>query len=353
MLIIDGRKFMDTFCNSNRMFMKQITFFSLFIFGVSACCFAQQDSAAYRENNNTLLPVLPIAKEPRFLVNIHSGYAFGLGSTFKFYPDDIRSISVIKTDNNTPLKSTSYSNPSKGLGDGFRIGAGFSYILNDFINLGMDLDYFESTISKVRDSSYRQTTANPPMGEPDDYSYSERTKISYDATLLTLTPHITFKAISRPKWFIYNKLGAVITFRPNSLEHDVTDITIRKGWQGFFKDSASKISTKYDWGIKNPAVGFMGAFGMQVKIAERIRAFGELQFSHIVFVVRKRTLMDFTVDGADMKNTLPVSVKEIEFVKSFTTDFSNSNPNQPSQTLIQRIPITYIGMQFGIAYQIR
>ena len=32
----------------------------------------------------------------------------------------------------------------------------------------------------------------------------------------------------------------------------------------------------YDWGIRNPSVGFMGGIGAQIRLTEKIRAFGEL-----------------------------------------------------------------------------
>ena len=95
-------------------------------------------------------------------------------------------------------------------GMGLKFGFGASYIVNDFINIGLDFDYFNSTIYKYRDSSYRQTNIVNGPNNTDEYFYSERNTIAYKATLLSLTPNITFKAISGPKWFLYNKLGAVI-----------------------------------------------------------------------------------------------------------------------------------------------
>jgi len=325
----------------------------LLLAAISFNCFAQKRTPILTMQNDSILHELSLLKEPRLLLNIHGGYAMGLGSTFKFYPDDVSAISVIKAGNGIPQKSISYSNPSKGLGDGFRIGAGLSYILNDFINIGIDLDYFKSTIYKTRDSSYRFTNPTPAMGEPDESSYTSRKTISYNATLISLTPNITFKAIAKPKWFIYKKLGLVLTFRPNSLQEDINDINFRQAWQGFIKDSASREVNKYEWGIKNPALGFMGSIGMQIKVAPRIRAFGELQFSHIVFIVKKRSLTEFSVNGTDLKNTLPVSDRELEFVKSYTTNFLNRNPDQPSLALVQRIPITYVGAQMGLAFQLK
>ena len=236
-----------------------------------------------------------IKSEPRFYVNVHTGYSMALGSTFKFYPDDVSSIVMKMVDNNVISKDVAYSAPRRGLGEGLRVGAGLSYVLNDFINIGLDIDYFKSTIRKIRDSSFNQLYTTGTIAE---YSYSERYTISYDATLLTFTPNITLKAISRPKWFLYNKIGAVITIRPNSIEHDTRRSNATTSWQGGFKkDSAGYTDTRYEWGIKNPSLGFSGALGAQVKITEKIRVFGEVQFSHIVFVVNRRKTTNYNVDG--------------------------------------------------------
>jgi len=298
-----------------------------------------------------ITPQIKIGKEPRFFLNVHAGYSVGLGSTFKFYPDDVRAIVVRQDGNAAPVKTIEYSNPTKGLGDGFRFGMGGSYVINDFMNINLDFDYFKSTIQKFRDSSSHQVNQPVSNNSADEFFYAERNTTSYAATLLSFTPSITFKAIAKPKWFLYNKLGAVITFRPNSLQEDRTDVQTRMGWQGFYKDSSSSTLKKYEWGIRNPAFGFMGAFGGQVKLKNNLRLYAELQYSHIVFVIKKRTLTEFKVDNKSMENSLPRSIREIEFVPSFSSD-SNNDPNRPSQTIVQRIPISYIGLQAGICLQL-
>jgi hypothetical protein len=330
--------------------MKKITSVLLMI-SLVAAGFSQKKYTGNKKLSDTAFPVIKIKNEARFLLNVHTAYSMGLGSTFKFYPDDVSAIFVEQIGNSSERKKVSYANPSKGLGDGFKFGFGGSYILNDFINVGIDFDYFKSTIEKNRDSSYYFKNPDAGSGMIDEYSYKEKNTISYKATLLSITPSITFKAISRPKWFLYNRLGMVITFRPNSLQNDVTYVNTRTGWQGFYKDSASTTVKKYEWGIRNPAFGFIGTFGGQVKVSEKIRIFAEAQFSHIVFVIRKRTLTDFIVDKKHLENTFPVSIRELEFVKSFSTSYNN-DPNRPSQTVIQRIPISYIGLQIGMIFQL-
>ncbi|MEP7141891.1 MAG: hypothetical protein ABI707_03420 [Ferruginibacter sp.] len=333
--------------------MKKITLITLLI-AFALHGFSQKKSRKYSVINDTSSVAIHIVKEPRFLINIHSGYAIGMGSTFKFYPDDISAITVTQVGYNTPAKTATYANPTKGLGDGFKFGFGGSYIINDFINVGLDFDYFNSTIKKYRDSTFHQT--NIPVPSPliaDESYYSEHNTLSYDATLLSLTPNITFKAISRPKWFLYNKVGAIITFRPNSIQNDVTQVQTSMGWQGYYKDTSTNITKKYEWVINNPAYGFLGAIGAQVKVADKFRAFAEVQFSHTVFVIHKRTLTDYVVDKQHIEGSFPVSMRELEFVKSFSSNASGSDPNKPSQTIVQRIPIDYVGLQVGLTYQLK
>lgn len=310
-------------------------------------CFGQQ------KLNNSLskdsFPVIKIGNEPRFYINIHGGYAWSLGSTFKFYPDDITSIKVQQVENFPESRDVRYKEESKGLGEGFRFGVGLSYIINDFVNVGIDIDYSESTISKVRDSSFlKKETMN---GNVDELMYNEKYKISYDATLLTFSPNITFKAISRPKFFIYNKIGAIVIFRPNSIQLESQDGVYKMGWQGFFRDSSVFNEKRYEWGLKNPAFGFMGAIGAQVKLTEKTRAFVELQFTHVLFKVRNRVLTNYKIDGKEMVNTLPLSAREIIFKNSFSSDAISHDPDKPSVAIYQRFPITYVGLQFGIAYR--
>ena len=328
-----------------------LTFFS--VVAISVFCQQQQYHRKPIAPLDSTMPIIKIVKEPRFTFNLHSGYSMGLGSTFKFYPDDISSIVVTQDGANPPNKTITYNNPTKGLGDGFKFGFGGSFILNDFINLGIDFDYFNSTIKKYRDSSFQQMNMSNNPGISGKYKYAERNITSYKATLVSFTPNITFKAISRPNWFLYNKLGAIITFRPNSMQDDITNSTTSTGGQGFYKDSSNTVVKKYKWGIKNPAFGFMGAFGGQVKVGNNVRLFAEVQFSHIVFVIKNRMLTDYVVDDKHLENTFSTSQREVVFVKSFTDNPNDINPNAPTQTIIQRIPITYIGLQVGIAFQLK
>lgn len=323
------------------MNMKNVTLFFPAILFLTAAGFGQ--------NKDSTDPV-KLQKEPRFVLAVHSGYAVALGSTFQFYPDNITNIAVNMPNGGTPGKQVTYRSQTKGLGEGFRYGAGISYVINDFLNVGLDFDYFKSTISRTRDSSV-QSTQLMPNGVMGNNNFIESNTISYTARLLTISPNVTFKAISRPTFFIYNKIGAVVVLRPNAIQHEVVRDSWAANWQGYVRDSASATASRYNWGIQNPALGFMGAIGGQFKVTEKIRAFVEVQFTHVLYVIKNRVLTNYIVNGREMVNSLPLSAREVIFEKDLTTNVSASNPNQPTATVTQRFPLTSVGLQAGLAYR--
>ena len=329
--------------------MKKVTFLTLCLFATSVLCTAQESKENVKSYSDTFLNPLPVIKSHRFLLNVHGGSTYGFSSTYKFFPDDIRFISVVKNGTGAPQTSTANQTPWKGLGDGFSLGGGLTYILNDFINIGIDIGYFKTSLKKTRDSAYQEISATNAPGAPFEYNFHERKVINYEEELLSLTPTITFKALTRPKWFLYNKLGAVVIISPNGTQSEVSDITVRRGRQGALTDSTSRVVKNYDWTIKSPALGFMSALGVQIKVAKNLRVFGELQFSHIVLIARKKSLVEFTVNSQNRLNTLPLNMRETEFINVFYPD---NNPDKPSKALIQRIPVTYLGARFGLAFQL-
>src|SRR5205814_510234 len=86
----------------------------------------------------------------------------------------------------------------RGIGAGLRLGFGIGLVQNDFLNFGIDAEYqhqntIENSINIFVDSS--------------NYAFAHD-EMSY--TAITLTPHVTFKALARPKFFLYNKLGILV-----------------------------------------------------------------------------------------------------------------------------------------------
>jgi hypothetical protein len=268
-----------------------------------------------------------------------------LGSTFRFYPDDITSVSVKATESTITQKNVTSKAPTKGLGDGFRFGGGMSYIINDFINIGLDFDYFRSSISKIKDSSY----TNSNSADAIDYSYNEHSKITYYESFYIFTPSIVFKAISHPNFYIYNKIGAIIAVKPYNHQKENQYITKQRPG-GDSPDSTDDINKTYTLKLNNPSFGFMGGIGIQVRIYRKILVFGEAQFSHILFEPKARQLLDYTDNGISKINTVSPSERRTEYENTVSGDALNVNPQMPTKAIVQKFPVTYVGFEIGVAY---
>ncbi len=170
--------------------------------------------------------------------------AYGL-----FTPGSFKPVSYSSVNSQTYFKV-----PKTGLGGGVRVGAGLGMVLNDFLNLGIDGEYhIGNKISS--DGNYSGT----------GYTYTSNTSLEY--TILSIIPNITFKAISQPKYYIYTRLGPLIGI---PLKMDGL-FTSHYEYSGTVTDSYTK--TEYE--LKT-SLGYLAAFGVQVRISDAIRGFGEI-----------------------------------------------------------------------------
>ena len=316
-------------------------------------CFAQTgvlpDSSTQQEQIKALKTAAVIKKEPHFYVNLHGGYSTAIGSTYSYFPDNITSVQIQKIENNPQVKTTAYKEIKNGLGNGSRFGIGVYYILNDFINIGFDLDFFKTSISKTRDSSYYriETTSNRVR----ETIFNQHYLVSYNANIVTLSPMVTFKAISRPKWFLYNKLGAMMSLQLKLDETLAERDSTRKGTNGAYTDSVANIYKTFYFKGKSPAWGFNASLGAQFKITEKVRFFVEAQFTQIVFYPERRSTSQFMLNGADMLPVTPVVSKEIEFEKEYAIVNTNDN-SKPLKMVRQKVPISYVGLMAGFGIRL-
>ncbi|WP_153797997.1 hypothetical protein [Foetidibacter luteolus] len=319
-------------------------------FTIALLAVAVQLAAQSIPITDTALPgtVFQLKKEPRFYLNYHGGYGMAIGSSYGYFPDNINSVSVRQIEGNEPVKSTTYRENTKGLGTGFRLGIGAYYAVNDFINVGLDVDYFQSSITKTKDSSFYMITTTEGMVM--EQQFNGRSTNTYNARVFTLSPGIIFKAITRPGWYLYNKIGVTAAFGMKVKQTERENNSMQMGIDGSFKDSAAAISKEYKYSINSPAMGFNAGLGAQFKLFERARCFAELQFSHVLFYPEKRSATSYIVNGSDRLGSLPTALREVEFEKGYT-DNGVIDPNQPIKMVRQKVPITYLGLVAGIAYR--
>jgi len=164
--------------------------------------------------------------------------------------------------NSGTSQSSTFRTNRKGLGAGWRAGVGIGFIVNDFLNIGLDADLFLGDKLTTRSSS-----------QTNRYVFSA----TDEATLrvVSLTPNLTFKALSRPTYFIYNRVGVVVgKVLAYQTSYRYTDQPapdqIKPG------DSMNSGDSKSDFTKNGLAIGYQAALGVQFRISQALRGFVEI-----------------------------------------------------------------------------
>jgi hypothetical protein len=166
-------------------------------------------------------------------------------------------------------KDFTYKSTKIGLGKGPRIGIGVGLIVNDFINLGIDVEKYWG----------RNITSNSLYYfDQNGYTYTSNDDIEFKADMISLIPNITFKAISSPNFFIYNRLGIKAGII-NKLEetHSYTNTSIDNNTNSE-SITTERVEHEFQGGLP---IGFVAALGFQAKLGDKLRFFTEFEFSHV------------------------------------------------------------------------
>jgi hypothetical protein len=211
-----------------------------------------------KENNNDFLS--------KFYIKLYGGYGFFTPGSYRVQS----TTSVFYKDQNNVAQSINIQTQSKkGIGGGLRFGGGITIALNDFLNIGIDAEYQKGT--KITNSLFTGA---------DLYNYNG-TDGEIDYKTFTLTPHIIFKALAKPKYFIYNKLGILFTL-PFTMNNTGDEIfSESNSWPPNSSDSSNSFhfisSTSYKTKYKiSLGIGFNVAFGINFRLSDRMRIFGEV-----------------------------------------------------------------------------
>jgi hypothetical protein len=236
-----------------------------------------------------------------------------------------------------------------GLGMGLRAGVGAGIVLNDFINLGIDVENYFGKPIKTNDLYYYDNQAGLVT--------ISNTSIDYQAGIVMLSPNITFKALSQPNFFIYNRLSikvgvmTKITEKNNNEynERFVEDINVNPNPTDHI--TTTKQNFEYQGGLP---IGFSAALGFQIKMSEKLRFFTELEFTQLTYNPKKKVMTLWvnndgtTVDlGAQDKNQV-----EVEYKKEYTVKDGQTNVNAPNPQPTLRMPFSSLGLGIGLIYRL-
>jgi hypothetical protein len=241
----------------------------------------------------------------------------------------------------------SYKSIKTGLGKGVKAGIGIGMIVNDFINLGIDIEKYWGRNIKSNAFIYQVNNSKD--------IYISSTDIDFKADMISIMPNITFKAISQPAFFIYNRLGLRAGIINKLEEVHVVTVNNRyvEGGQTAMKDhiSAETLEYKYEGGLP---VGFMASLGFQTRMSDKIRFFAEIEFSHTVYNPKKRRITRWTDTAGNDRplDTFDKSMLEIDYVKSYEVKEGVEEFDQPRKETTLRIPYSSIDLAIGFIYKL-
>ncbi|MGA0560252.1 hypothetical protein ACO2Q8_26550 [Larkinella sp. VNQ87] len=237
-------------------------------------------------------------------------------------------ITSSSTSNSSGSTSTSFKTNKRGLGAGPRTGIGIGLIISDFINLGIDADMlFGAPISTA--NSYKGT----------NYTYNNTS--STTLRVLSITPNITFKALSRPAYYIYNRLGVVVG--------KVMDYKGVQDSENIPAAGASTISNTTEEYTKNTlALGYQAALGIQFRLSQSLRGFVEVVAYNQSFKPRELHNVSVSTRNGGIMNQSSYYV-EYKDQGEYTT--TNRDGDEVYQGPSYNVAMNSVGVGAGIVFR--
>jgi hypothetical protein len=276
--------------------------------------------------------------DSKIFVKIYGNYAFPTSGSYR---NTSYTSSVVNND--YTIKTV-----KDGLGMGLRAGIGVGIVLNDFINLGLDAENYFGPAIKTNNLYYYDNQAGLVQ--------ITNTSVEYQAKIAMIGPNITFKALSQPNFFIYNRLTIKV-----GVMTKVTEKTNNEYNERFIEDvninpnptdhiTTFKQNFEYQGGIP---FGFSAALGFQVKLTDKIRFFTELEFTQLTYNPKKKVMtLWVNNDGTTVDlGTLDKIQVETEYKKEYTIKDGQTDTNAPNPQPILRMPFSSIGLGIGLIYR--
>jgi hypothetical protein len=235
-----------------------------------------------------------------------------------------------------------------GLGMGVRAGVGVGMVLNDFINVGLDAENYFGPAIKSSNLYYYDNQAGLVT--------IDNTSVDYQAKIVMIGPNITFKALSQPNFFIYNRLtikvgvATKVTENTNNEynERYIDDVNVNPNPTDHI--TTFKQNFEYQGGIP---FGFSAALGFQIKLTDKIRFFTEVEFTQLTYNPKKKVMtLWVNSDGTTVDlSTLDKIQVETEYKKNYTILDGQTDTNAPQPQPTLRMPFSSIGLGIGLIYR--
>ncbi|AUD01086.1 hypothetical protein [Spirosoma pollinicola] len=218
-----------------------------------------------------------------------------------------------------------FQTANKGLGAGPRAGAGLGFIVSDFINLGIDADILLGTDLKI-------------INNQSDGRATYNSSTTSTLKVLSVIPNITFKALSRPTYYIYNRLGLVGGVVQYKVVLDYIE-TVKGG--GYVHETR----TENEYTKNSLAIGYQAALGIQFRFSRSLRGFAEIIAYNQSF--RPKELTTITSRYSDgILSKVTQSVTEFS-TQSTASAVSGLSVQQPTYN----VPLNSVGVGAGLVFR--
>lgn len=242
-------------------------------------------------------------------VNINAGYSANMSSQNLYYFNFYNSTS---TSNSSTSEQVYVS-----FGKGLNFGGAFGYMFNENIGAELGLSYLLGGKSTAKDDYKDGTT---------DYTLS--------SNMLRINPSLVISS-GLDGVNPYAKFGLVIGTGSVNYEYEDND-----------DGDVYRLKMKMDGGL---SMGLNAAIGANFTLSDNMSLFGEINMINMSYAPTKGEVTEVTYNGADMLPDMTTSVKEIEFVDSYTYSYGNPPPDsEPNKELKQKLPFGNFGLNFGL-----
>jgi len=224
-----------------------------------------------------------------------------------------------------------FSVGNRGLGAGLHCGGGVGLVASDFLNLGIDVDYLKGNKLQTNEIS---------DGGGQYYTFSRNTT---NYSILSVIPNVTFKALSKPAYFMYTRIGIILTTKIKYATGELDSAD--------YPSTATRITEQdnVDYSFKLNA-GVQIAFGAQFTLVKNLRGFVELTGNYLPISPSS------SVDNGEIREYNPDnSIKTRTKADAVTTTYSKTGTYVNSGTHISSPSIVYnvnsIGVGVGLVYK--
>jgi hypothetical protein len=313
--------------------MKKILSFLFILTTISAVGLKAQDNS---DSGGT-----QEAEESKWYVKLYGDYGFSIGGSTKPNSGINYNFSSISNSSST-VSNYHYTYTRKGLGSGLRAGLGVGYILNDYLNIGLDLEkYWSGDITR----NYVSNSTTPTN------IYTAESNTTYNSSILSLNPNITLKGITNTNYYFYIRAGLVLGIAKSYTQNYVYKNSTRTLSPSSTTTDGSVSERKFSGGLP---IGYNLALGFQFKLTKKVRFFIELQNYYVSYAPTKSELTKSTSENnGTVTDNLPgytINQKQTEYSTDYTTD-SNASPFQPSKDVKTATIYHSLGIGFGLTYR--